>query len=142
MEPQSPVGTLGSRAGTIRKRGTLGGGGRGGERYGTEVFNRMRTTERSNLYVGEDESKPLASSGNPLLDEIRSFDLSKLKKVQNAAPVESAPTKPKEADQSLADFLRSRLEVMEDSESDSDSSDSRFDFSDSPVCWNTLLCSA
>ena len=32
VEPQSPVGTLGSRAGTIRKRGTLGGGGRGGDR--------------------------------------------------------------------------------------------------------------
>ena len=135
VEAQSPVGTLGSRAGTIRKRGTLGGGGRGGERYGTEVFNRMRTTERSNLYVGEDENKQPAPSGNPLLDEIRSFDLSKLKKVQSAAPAEPKSTKPKEdADQSLADFLRSRLEVMEDSESDSDSSDSRFDFSDFLVC--------
>lgn len=130
---QSPKGSIVNRAGTVRKAGTLGGGQRS-ERYGTEVLNSMRGESRGHLFVAEEgekvTEKPVSRSGNPLLDEIRGFDFSKLRKVDRSPrPVEESPKHNKEGTPGLADLLRSRLEVMQ-TDSESDSSDSRFEFSD------------
>ena len=133
---QSPKGSLVNRAGTIRKAGTLGGGQRS-ERYGTEVLNTMRGEMRGHLFVPEEgekvTEKPPPRSGNPLLDEIRGFDFSKLRKVDRSSPPVDEPKHDSCGTPGLADLLRSRLEVMQ-TDSESDSSDSRFEFSDSSVC--------
>lgn len=79
--------------------------------------------------------KPPPRSGNPLLDEIRGFDFSKLRKVDRSSrPVEEPPKHDRSDTPGLADLLRSRLEVMQ-TDSESDSSDSRFEFSDSSICF-------
>ena len=135
---QSPKGSLVNRAGTIRKAGTLGGGQRS-ERYGTEVLNTMRGETRGHLFVPEEgekmTEKPPPRSGNPLLDEIRGFDFSKLRKVDRSSrPVEEPPKHDRSDTPGLADLLRSRLEVMQ-TDSESDSRDSRLEFSDSSICF-------
>lgn len=99
----------------------------------------MRGETRGHLFVPEEgekmTEKPPPRSGNPLLDEIRGFDFSKLRKVDRSSrPVEEPPKHDRSDTPGLADLLRSRLEVMQ-TDSESDSSDSRFEFSDSSICF-------
>ena len=74
------------------------------------------------------ELPPADAARNNLFDEIRHFDLSKLRRV---TPEQPADTKPANSysgvEPTVAELMRSRLLVMQ---SDSDSDDSQFDFSD------------
>ena len=121
--------TLGSRSGTIRRNGTLGGGS-GSKRYGQFVMHEIRSGQNT-LKVCEDgqESQAPKSGGNPLLDEIRNFNLANLRKVDKEKSPKDTPEKKTSQEPSLADLMRSRLECF-DSDSNTDSDDSRFDFSD------------
>lgn len=121
--------TLGSRSGTIRRNGTLGGNS-GSKRYGKFVMHEIRSGQNT-LKVCEDGEKSQVpkSGGNPLLDEIRNFNLANLRKVDKSkSPKDTQEQKPSQ-EPSLADLMRSRLECF-DSDSNTDSDDSRFDFSD------------
>ena len=121
--------TLGSRSGTIRRNGTLGSNS-GSKRYGKFVMHEIRSGQNT-LKVGEDGegSKSRKSGGNPLLDEIRNFNLANLRKVDKAKPSKETEEKKQNQEPSLAELMRSRLECF-DSDSNTDSDDSRFDFSD------------
>ena len=121
--------TLGSRSGTIRRNGTLGGNS-GSKRYGKFVMHEIRSGQNT-LKVCEDGGKSQApkSGGNPLLDEIRNFNLANLRKVDKSKSPKDMQEKKPNQEPSLADLMRSRLECF-DSDSNTDSDDSRFDFSD------------
>lgn len=121
--------TLGSRSGTIRRNGTLGGNS-GSKRYGKFVMHEIRSGQNT-LKVCEDGEKSEApkSGGNPLLDEIRNFNLANLRKVDKTKSPKDTQEKKPNQEPSLADLMRSRLECF-DSDSNTDSDDSRFDFSD------------
>ena len=121
--------TLGSRSGTIRRNGTLGGNS-GSKRYGKFVMHEIRSGQNT-LKVCEDGEKSQVpkSGGNPLLDEIRNFNLANLRKVDKSKSPKDTQEKKPNQEPSLADLMRSRLECF-DSDSNTDSDDSRFDFSD------------
>ena len=121
--------TLGSRSGTIRRNGTLGGNS-GSKRYGKFVMHEIRSGQNT-LKVCEDGEKSQVpkSGGNPLLDEIRNFNLANLRKVDKSKSRKDTQEKKPNQEPSLADLMRSRLECF-DSDSNTDSDDSRFDFSD------------
>lgn len=126
------AGTLGSRSGTIRRTGTLGGNNRTSERFGSDIMNNLHNGSRSTLRIRTDgdtpEPPPADTARNNLFDEIRHFDLSKLRRV---TPEQTADAKPANnnpgVEPTVAELMRSRLLVMQ---SDSDSDDSQFDFSD------------
>lgn len=74
------------------------------------------------------EPPPADAARNNLFDEIRHFDLSKLRRVTSEQPTDTKPANNNSGvEPTVAELMRSRLLVMQ---SDSDSDDSQFDFSD------------
>lgn len=133
------AGTLGSRSGTIRRTGTLGGNNRTSERFGSDIMNNLHNGSRSTLRIRTDgdtpEPPPADAARNNLFDEIRHFDLSKLRRVTPEQPADTKPANSNSGvEPTVAELMRSRLLVMQ---SDSDSDDSQFDFSDWFVCSHT-----
>lgn len=132
LEMRSRQSTLSSRNGTIRS-GTLGGDSRASCRYGTGILNDLRGLDRSTFFAQEkDEPTPQTpkASGNPFLDEIRNFDMKKLRKVtpQDQSSDNSPINYSTSNESSMADMLRERLRIMQSDSSDE--SDSTSDFSD------------
>lgn len=132
LEMRSRQSTLSSRNGTIRS-GTLGGDSRASCRYGTGILNDLRGLDRNTFFAQEnDEPTPQTPkpSGNPFLDEIRNFDMKKLRKVtpQDQSSSNSPINNSTSNESSMADMLRERLRIMQSDSSDE--SDSTSDFSD------------
>ena len=128
--------SAGSRFGTIRRTGTLGGNSRVSERFGSDIMNDLHNENKGTLRVqtdGEAAAAPVQNTAKKsLFDEIRHFDLAKLKRVEPSDQVQKKDVKKKEngtAQPSVAELMHSRLMVMQ-SDSSSDSDDSRFEFSD------------
>ena len=128
--------SAGSRFGTIRRTGTLGGNSRVSERFGSDIMNDLHNENKGTLRVQTDGEAPAAPVQNTakksLFDEIRHFDLAKLKRVEPSDQMQKKDVKKKEngtAQPSVAELMHSRLMVMQ-SDSSSDSDDSRFEFSD------------
>ncbi len=123
---------MGSRSGTIRRTGTLGGNSRISERFGSDIMNDLHNENKGTLRVqtdGEAPAMPTQNTGRKnLFDEIRHFDLAKLKRV---TPMEQAEKKDVSGsvEPTVAELMHNRLMVMQ-SDSSSDSDDSRFEFSD------------
>ena len=130
-ENRSYQSSLSSRNGTIRT-GTLGGKSRASNRYGTLVLNDLRGLDR-NFYTEDSREASVSTSTrpsmNPVLDEIRSFDIKRLRKVnrdENTPPLNSS-TNSQSNESSMAAMLRERLRIMQSDSSDE--SDSSSDFS-------------
>ena len=123
----SQYGTLDGGSATTRRTGTLGSA-RSLKRYGSSVLNQIHSGQNTlRIYNEGEEPQQPKSGGNPLLDEIRNFDFSRLRKVNKEKPAEKNTRETEEP--SLAELMRSRLECFQ-SDSSIDSDDSRFDFSD------------
>ena len=124
----SQYGTLDDKSATTRRTGTLGST-RSLKRYGSSVLSQIHSGQNTLKICSEgEEPQQPKSGGNPLLDEIRNFDFSRLRKVDKEKPAEKNAKEAAE-EPSLADLMRSRLECFQ-SDSSIDSDDSRFDFSD------------
>ena len=129
-ENRSYQSSLSSRNGTIRT-GTLGGKSRASNRYGTLVLNDLRGLDR-NFYAEDSGEASVSTSTRPsmnsVLDEIRSFDIKRLRKVnrdENTPPLNSS-TNSQSNESSMAAMLRERLHIMQSDSSDEFDSSSDF----------------